>query len=334
MKSTLSSYSFSDYHPVAANLYEDVIEGLNSRPRVISPKYFYDEKGSKLFDEICETPEYYPTRTEAMILSENLDEITGLAGKGSVLIEPGSGNSAKVRLLLDALRPSAYVPMDISGIHLQESAKRIAVEYPWLTVHAVCADFTHPVELPHHFETGHRVAFFPGSSIGNFEPEIATEFLAGIASMVGENGGLLIGVDLKKEESRLEAAYNDRSGVTARFNTNLLTRINRELDANFDVDSFSHRARYNRELGRIEMHLISEIDQEVRIGAHRIAFREGEGIHTESSYKYTIDEFQTILRRAGFVCRKVWTDEDDLFSLHYCEASGPDNSDLAPDAAQ
>lgn len=313
---------FYDHHPQPANFYREVVDGLRARPRRVPPKFFYDERGSRLFDRICRTPEYYPTRTELAILQARAAEIAERVGTGCVLVEPGSGSCEKVQPLLEDLRPAAYVPVDISGEHLRAAAARVSQTYPWLEVCAACADFTVPLRLPPAVGEGRRVAFFPGSSIGNFDPEAAVGFLGNLAEMVGPGGGLLIGVDLKKDPAVLDAAYNDAEGVTAAFNLNLLERINRELDGDFRPERFRHHAFYNAARGRVEMHLVSECDQVVRVDGHRFGFAAGEGIHTESSYKYTVEEFRALGRRAGYAPVAVWTDADGLFSVHYLQVVG------------
>jgi dimethylhistidine N-methyltransferase len=313
----IGSIQFYDNHPKPVDFYAEVIDGLQREPKFIPPKFFYDETGSRLFDAICDLPEYYPTRTEMALLSEHADEIASLIGRECLLIEPGSGSSQKVRTLLEAIQPAAYMPMDISRNYLLEAAQQLSADYPWLEVHATCIDFT--AELTLHFcpPHAHRVAFFPGSSIGNFEPVDAIGFLQNIANMVGVGGGLLIGVDLKKDESILHAAYNDAQGITAEFNLNLLTRINRELDGDFDLDVFQHAAFYNPAAGRIEMHLTSYLPQTVTIGDEQVRIANNESIHTENSYKYHVEEFASLAKLAGFELVNVWTDPDNLFSLHY-----------------
>jgi len=317
MLSANIDFNFYDYHPEPDDLTKEVLEGLNKSPRTLSPKFFYDEKGSRLFDEICKTEEYYPTVTETNIIRDNINEIVSYIGNGCMLVEPGSGNSRKVRELLDAVQPHAYMPMDISRVYLRKEADKLAREFPWLEVHAVCADFTSNVELPYKPKGPHRVAFFPGSSIGNFHPKEAIEFLSNIANMVGKGGGLLVGVDLKKDNAILNAAYNDKQGYTEAFNKNLLTRINQDINANFDTDLFNHLAYYNEKRGRVEMHLVSQADHSVVVEGKAFEFAEGESIHTENSYKYSINEFQDLASCAGFNAIKVWTDENELFSLHY-----------------
>lgn len=313
---------FTDYHPAPADFFAEVIDGLHRIPKTVSPKFFYDTKGSRLFDAICELEEYYPTRTEMQILTRHAGNIADMIGEHSFMIEPGSGSSIKVRVLLDELRPHTYMPMDISRQHLLDAAYRLANEYPWLDIHAACADFTTKLEIPDQPDAINRIAFFPGSSIGNFEPDAARAFLAHLGETVGIGGGLLIGVDLDKDPALLNAAYNDSEGITADFNLNLLTRMNRELNADFELDNFDHNAFYNAELGRVEMHLVSLANQSVNIGQHCFSFSKGETIHTECSYKYTISDFQALANKAGFKPLKVWTDPDNLFSVHYFEFTG------------
>ena len=315
--SSSQRYQFFDQHPEIANFRSDVIQGLSAVEPYIFPKYFYDEIGSRLFEEICNSEEYYPTRTEVSIIRDNIDDIVDELGKDCLLIEPGSGDSYKVRLLLDALRPIAYLPIDISKLYLQGEAQKLATEFTWLNVHAICADFTGKLELPYHVESTNKVAFFPGSTIGNFAPEQAVSVLKEINMMVGESGGLLIGVDLHKNSSILNAAYNDKSGFTEQFNKNLLVRINRELRANFEPEQFKHYAFYNEEKFRIEMHLVSLRNQQVTIDDKVLHFKKDQSILTEYSHKYSIDSFQVLAEQAGFKIKKSWVDNDQLFSVHY-----------------
>ena len=317
---TATDYTFHHAAPESDDFYQEVIDGLSQPARFIPPKYFYDHAGSRLFESICEQPEYYPTRTEIALLKQYASEIAGLAGEDCYIIEPGSGSCEKVRLLLDALRPAAYVPLDISCDHLKMAAACVADDFPWLDVHAVCTDITAELSLPFIPEKTRSMMFYPGSSIGNFDPPHAVDFLSCLAKVAGQGGDLLIGVDLKKDKEVLDAAYNDASGVTAAFNLNVLQRINRELVGDFDTEAFVHHAFYNGVRGRIEMHLISERKQTVRVDGHSFEFNAGDSIHTENSYKYTIDEFQGLARQAGFTPCRVWTDSDDLFSLHYLRA--------------
>lgn len=313
--------NFYDAHPGTSDLRREVIDGLSGRPRTIPAKFFYDERGSELFDRICELPEYYQTRTEMAILQRALPELVGCLGAECLLVELGSGASRKVRLLLEELRPSGYVGVDISREFLLHSTENLAHDYPWLEVHAACVDFSKGLEIPNCDAAAHKVAFFPGSSIGNFDPADALHLLGDIAALVGEGGHLLIGVDLKKPVGVLNAAYNDAAGVTAAFNLNLLHRIRAELDSDVDPEAFEHYAFYNPALGRIEMHLVSRIGQAVRIGDATFAFAPGEGIHTENSYKYTVREFGALASRAGFRQQAVWTDDHGLFSVQLLKRS-------------
>ncbi len=307
---------FHDLHSTADDFASDVLNGLRRRPAMIPPKYFYDARGSRLFDAITELPEYYPTRTEISILSDNAAEIARRVGTGSLLVEPGGGSCAKVHILLEGMRPRAYVPMDISKDHLRLAAEELAISFPWLEIHAACTDYTREMSLPPSTPRGTHVAFFPGSSIGNFDPEGAVDFLHSIAQLVGPGGYLLIGVDLKKDSTRLQAAYDDRAGVTAQFNLNLLARINRELEGDFDLAAWQHKARYDTARGRIEMHLVSRRAQTVTIGQSHFSFAAGESIHTENSYKYTREEFMGLAARADFQPEAIWVDAQQLFSVH------------------
>jgi len=310
---------FYDFHPKSADFFGEVIQGLSQRPRAIAPKFFYDERGSQLFEAICQTPEYYPTRTEVAILTRHIEEITSYMRPDCLLVEPGSGNSQKVRILIKASRPRAYVPVDISRDFLLWAAKRVASDFPALDVHAICADYTAPLTLPANLPNAHKVAFFPGSSIGNFTPDEAIAFLANLARLVGPGGGVLIGVDIKKDTVLLNAAYNDARGLTADFNLNLLTRINRKLGADFDTTKFRHHAFYDAAAGRVEMRIVSNDAQVVTIAGRQFEFKKHESITTEYSYKYTIAEFQALSVRAGFSPIKAWMDTDGLFSVHYLE---------------
>jgi dimethylhistidine N-methyltransferase len=312
---------FYDYHPGSASLRNEVLQGLSQRPRAIPPKFFYDELGSQLFDAICELPEYYLTRTEIALLQRHAREIAELAGPECLLIELGSGASKKVRLLLEALRPSVYMGVDISKDFLLQATAQLAADYPWLDVHAACADFSQSLNLPH-CPRQSTLAFFPGSSIGNFTPEEAVTFLQRLHPLLATDGALLIGVDLQKDPTVLHAAYNDSQGVTAAFNLNLLWRIRNTLDSDLDPDTFAHRAFYNRALGRIEMHLVSRRRQRFRIENRVFEFASGETIHTENSYKYTLAGFQALAQRAGYRSVRVWTDTQQWFSVHYLVSTG------------
>lgn len=297
--------------------------GLSQAQRSISPKFFYDAAGSALFDRICELPEYYPTRTEVRILTECAPEIAAQIGPHAEIVEFGAGSLAKVRLLLDALdSPRRYVPIDISGEHLEAAAERLRTDYPRLAVQPMVADYTMPLVLPSREKgAGQRVGFFPGSTLGNFSPEEALAFLQ-LACRLLRGGGLLLGVDLVKDPALLHAAYNDAQGVTAAFNLNLLRRANRELDTDFEPDGFTHAAFYNAPLQRIEMHLVSRRAQIVMLDGQRFVFEEGETIHTENSYKFTIESLRALATLAGFQPAAVWTDPDRLFSVHWLQASG------------
>jgi dimethylhistidine N-methyltransferase len=313
----ISAIQFYDYHPGTASLREEVLHGLALQPKVIPPKFFYDERGSKLFDAICKLPEYYPTRTEIAILQTYAEEIAALAGPESLLIELGSGASKKVRLLLDALRPSTYMAVDISKDFLLQSARQLAADYPWLEVHAACADFSQTLNLSYCPLAFKKLAFFPGSSIGNFDPLEAVAFLEQLAKSLYPEGALLIGVDLKKDPRLLHAAYNDSQGVTAAFNLNLLHRIQSELDTDLNPREFQHHAFFNEALGRVEMHLISRRTQRLRIENQFFDFAEGESIHTENSYKYSVTEFHKVASYAGYQAERVWIDDRQLFSVHF-----------------
>jgi dimethylhistidine N-methyltransferase len=304
----------------AETLVADVHAGLMRKQKTLPAKYFYDKTGSELFDAITRLSEYYLTRTEITLLRQHVQEMAELLGTDSCLLELGSGSSIKIRLLLEAVRPRIYVPMDISREHLIDSAQQLASDYPWLTIHAACVDYSVSWEIPD-FGPGRYNAFFPGSSIGNFEPGSAVKLLQQVRRLVGRNGGLLIGVDLKKDVSILENAYNDAQGVTADFNLNMLLHINRRLNADFEPEYFRHKALYNEEEGRIEMHLECLTDHRVRVSGRSYSFAAGETIHTENSYKYSIDGFHRLAAQGGFAPLEVWVDPDGLFSIHYLTAS-------------
>ncbi len=312
---------FHDLAPAAASFRDDVLSGLTRQPKQLAPKYFYDEVGSALFDAICGLEEYYPTRTETALMQRHGAEIAAHLGTNCALIEFGSGMSRKSQLLIAAAEPAVYVPVDISRETLRVAADTLVRVFPELRVVAICADYSAALKMPSlaAFAPRRRVIFFPGSTIGNFDPEDAVGFLKNAAEIAGPGGGLLIGVDLKKDKAVLDAAYDDPQGVTAAFNLNLLARINRELDADFDVRAFRHRAEYVAARGRIEMHLESLRFQSVFIGATKIIFERGETIHTENSYKYSAQEFQALAERAGFAGRQCWVDDRGLFSIHYMQ---------------
>jgi len=311
---------FRDHSVEQEAFYLDVIEGLSGQTKSLPCKYFYDEKGSRLFDEICTLEEYYPTRTELGLLEQYGGEIAQLAGSGVELIEFGCGSLQKIRVLLSALPSLQYfVPIDISREHLLASAQDLASDFPNLQITPLCADYTRPIDFHDPVDVTKRIGFFPGSTIGNFTRDEAISFLTVLTSILGPGGELIIGVDLKKDEAILNAAYNDQLGVTAAFNMNILERINRELGGAFDIEGFCHRAFYVADPGRIEMHLESLHDQSVVLGDKEFSFAVGEMIHTENSHKYGVAEFATLASEAGFDTLKTWCDEDDLFSMHYLQ---------------
>lgn len=295
----------------------ELVTGLSSRPRAIAPKWFYDRTGSNLFEQICGLPEYYPTRTEFALLEQHGREIARRIGPGAAIVEFGAGSVRKVRLLLDLLdAPTQYVPVDVSGDHLADAVAALRMAHPSLPVEPVVADFADRFDLPP--VSGPRVGFFPGSSIGNFDPTEAKQLLQHFAGLLS-GGGLLIGVDLVKDPRTLHAAYNDPSGVTAAFNLNLWTRANREAGADFDLARWAHWAFYNPALQRIEMHLVCRCTQRVSVAGQTFDFAEGESVHTENSYKYTVDGFRRLAIDSGWLPREVWIDADRLFSLHWLQ---------------
>jgi len=312
---------FHDLAPQSDRFREDVIEGLSLPQKALVPKYFYDEVGSALFEAICALPEYYPTRTELAMMEAHAPAMAARLGPHCAIVEFGSGASRKSRLLIAASEPAVYVAVDISRTALVAATEGLSRGFPQLPIVAVCADYSTQFELPslERYGVRRRTMYFPGSTIGNFDPDEAVAFLQRLARLAGPGGGLLIGVDLRKDKAVLDAAYDDAQGVTAAFNLNLLARINRELGADFDLRAFRHRACYVEARGRIEMHLESCRAQEVRIGGRTVSFRAGETIHTENSYKYAVPEFQALAARAGFRSRECWVDDAELFSIHYME---------------
>lgn len=299
----------------------DAIEDLSRHPKRLSPKYFYDTTGSELFEAITRLPEYYPTRTELSILKDRAGEIAAFVPHAAALVEFGAGTTTKVRLLLQKCAIGAYVPVDISGDFIRSQADGLRKDFPSLAVYPVAADFTAPFVLPKATASMPKVGFFPGSTVGNFEPHEACRFLRGAREILGEQARMIIGVDLEKDERVLYRAYNDPAGMTARFNLNVLVRINRELGGNFDTTAFTHRAIYNREQHRIEMHLISKKAQTVRMLGTSFSFRQGETIHTENSYKYSIERFGALARGSGWKVCESWTDDARMFSVHALLAS-------------
>lgn len=308
--------TFHDHKPKTLSLRDAVIEGFSGRYKSLPPKFFYDERGSALFAAICEQPEYYPPDIEQAMLGGLAGEIAELTGTGRVIFEPGAGAATKIRLLLPALQPQAYVPMDISCEFLKEAAAELVDAFPWLPVHATCVDFTHSLPIPATAPAGPRLAFFPGSSIGNFTPEAACRFLALMGDKIGRNGMLLIGVDTKKDPAILHAAYNDAAGLTAAFNLNLLHRIRSETEVDCNPEDFQHRAFYNQDQGRIEMHLVSRRRQTLRLNGYRFELLEGETVHTENSYKYTPQEFLALAAQAGLDEVRHWVGEQGLFAIY------------------
>lgn len=307
----------ASYNRIDNDFLNDVIEGLSQNPKTLKPKYFYDNRGAQLFTEICTTPEYYPTRTEIKILNQNAEDIASQIGDNTALIEYGSGALEKIKILLNFLNePVGLIPVDISEDQLFESAKNLENLYPDLEILPVAADFTKPIPIPEFSHPPKRyVAFFPGSTIGNFEPDLAIQFLEGVTKTIGLDGLLLIGFDLKKDIETLLAAYDDQRGITSSFNKNLLSRINDELGGNFNLDTFEHVARYNENKGRIEMHLKSTTEQTVLINKELFEFLEGETIHTENCYKFTKESFTAMSSKAGLYPVKTWTDDQNLFAV-------------------
>ncbi|NJP06065.1 MAG: L-histidine N(alpha)-methyltransferase [Chloroflexaceae bacterium] len=323
-QATLSSTNLArlrihDLTPTVDHFREEVIAGLQQPQKTLPSKFLYDKRGSELFDHICELPEYYPTRTELSVMRLHVDEMAAFIGEQSMIIEYGSGSSVKSRLLLNALQnPAAYVPVDISRDYLLKIAATLAEDYPNMEILPVCADYTAHLEVPEaHTPIDRRCVYFPGSTLGNYHPNEAAQLLQEIALVAGPGGGLLLGLDLKKDPQILHRAYNDQRGITAAFNLNLLTRINRELGANFNLDHFHHYAPYNPHYGRVEMHIASLGCQQIHLGEHEIPFQVGETIWTECSYKYTVDEFTALAASAGLIVEQVWTDECHLFSIQY-----------------
>lgn len=314
----MSSHSlyFYEIDPAIESSLDEILLGLSEAQKMIPSKYFYDERGSELFMEITRQPEYYLTRTEIALLHRYAHEMTAQIGEDCLLIEYGSGSSEKIRILLESLRPRAYAPLDISKDYLVVAAGALAIEFPWLEVHATCLDFTADFELPFSVDAKH-VAFFPGSSIGNFNRTDASEFLGRVRRLVGKQGGMLIGVDLKKDPALLDAAYNDANGITEFFNLNILNHLNEKFEADFVISEFQHVAEYEADNGCVAMYLRSIVNQEVDMAGTRIKFTAGERIHTENSYKYFVDEFVDMAREAGFNEHKLWTDENNWFGVFY-----------------
>lgn len=298
-------------------LAEELFLGLSAKNKYINPKFFYNEKGSQLFDEITRTKEYYPTRTEKKVLDAYANDIAECVGPDAILIEPGAGACEKVKHLLPAVRPHAYVPQDISAEFLQKTADNLKEKYDWLHIFPLVGDFAEGLNISRPLPSGRKVVFYPGSTIGNFLPSDAEKFLRQLHDVVGHDGGVIIGVDLQKDPEILNAAYNDKAGVTAEFNLNILDHANNLLNADFDLNAFKHLAFYNEHKSRIEMHLVSRQNQTVQCQGKNLFFAESEKIHTEFSYKYTVDSFAELAAKAGFTLSKSWLDTDKLFSVHY-----------------
>lgn len=310
---------FIDLEPSLDSLEQAVLDGLSKEPKSIASKFFYDERGSELFEQICEQPEYYPTRVELSILRENAGRLSEIIGPEAHVIELGAGALEKIRILLEALeRPAQFTAIDISGEHLLKAAETLAQDFPQTPVTAVCADYSHDFTLPEALASigRRRVGFFPGSTIGNFPRAEAAGFLKEIHRLFSPDGLLVVGVDLKKDPAILNAAYNDAAGVTAAFNLNLLARINRELGGDFDLERYAHRAAYDPETGCVETHIESLADQQVEVAGRRVRFDRGERIHTEHSCKYTLEDFRRLAKEAGWRPLEAMVDADDLFSLH------------------
>lgn len=297
-----------------------ILEGLKVEQKFINPKYFYNHHGSKLFEQITQLEEYYPTRTERSILQQSAKEIAQYIEPNSLIVEPGAGSCKKIEYLLNELHPKVFVPQDVSAEFLQQSAERLSKDYPWLEVVPVASDFSDPIEIPASLSDYRKYVFYPGSTIGNFEPDDALRFLKQMRSLVGESGGMILGVDLHKDNEILHAAYNDKKGITAKFNLNTLVHINEILDASIKVERFEHYALYNSVEQRIEMYLKSLEPQSYQILGETVSFQEGELIHTEHSHKYTLEGIAQLAGKTGFSLEKSWLDGDELFSVNYLKA--------------
>ncbi|MCK4865745.1 MAG: L-histidine N(alpha)-methyltransferase [Gammaproteobacteria bacterium] len=303
-------------------LKQELIDGLCAKEKYINPKFFYDEVGSQLFEQIMQLPEYYPSRIEMSLLEKYKHEIAEVLGENIVLIEPGAGNCEKVQYILQTLKPKCYMPIDISADFLFDCARKLQNKYPFINIHAVADDMKAKVEIPSAFKNNEKIVFYPGSTIGNYNPNEALAFLKHVKDLVGKGGGLLVGVDLQKEKEVLDAAYNDKHGITALFNLNVLNHANKLLGSDIDIDLFEHVAFYNEEQCRIEMHLESKAEHKYNIdNVSQLCFSEFERIHTEYSYKYTIESFSELAEQAGLKLEKYWIDDDKLFSVQYYKVS-------------
>jgi dimethylhistidine N-methyltransferase len=333
VREDLNAPAFTDHGPSVEDFLSAVLAGLTSRRKSIPCRFLYDETGSGLFDRICDLPEYYPTRTETRILRDNATRIAAVVGSGAQLVELGSGASEKVRILLEALdEPAAYVPIDISAAHLFEAASRIQADYPAVSVHAICADYSQPFDLPPSGR-GRRAGFYPGSTIGNMTPQQAQAFLALWAERLGPGAAMIVGVDLRKDATILEPAYDDAEGVTAAFSLNLLARANRELDADFDLTGFEHQVRYLPSEGRVAIHLRSLRSQVVTVAGRTFTFAAGELLHVEDSWKYTPEGFAALAGLSGFTSAGVFFDDDGLFSVHLLETPDRPTAPASPSTA-
>lgn len=317
----LPNLTFLDLFPPTADTAREVAASLAAPTPTLDPKYFYDERGSQLFEAITRTPEYYPTRTEEALLRDHADAMAAELSPDLVIAEPGAGGCDKVRILLDHWHPSGYMPLEISRACLLDATHRLAPCYPEVHFNAVCADYSQALAFPGDDQGRPRLVFFPGSTIGNFEPEACGRFLSGLRRLAGDNGYLLIGADLQKDPARLNAAYNDRAGHTAAFNLNALHHLNGRLQCGFDTDAFEHHAFYNETLRRIEMHLECRRPQTITVDGQRIRLAAGTRIHTENSYKFTVESFSRQLVEAGFSPLSSWVDDDGLFSIHLARAA-------------
>ncbi len=315
-----TAYEYFDLQPARMDMRSAVLQGLHANPKHVSPMYFYDAHGSELFEQITELPEYYLTRTEIALFERHSDEIARRIGGNACVVEYGSGSSRKIRKLLETARPTAYVPVDISADHLQANARALHQDYPWLNVYPTCTDFTQPFSLPEAVASLVKTGFFPGSSIGNFEPPAAVRLLQGVHQTLGQGAHLLIGVDRKKSVALLEAAYDDSVGVTAEFNLNLLDHLNKTLDATFDRNLFRHQATYNAEIGAVQMHLISLQDQSVEVAGETVTFAKDEALHTENSFKYHPEEFLDLAAQAGFTADAQYSDSKEWYSIYLLTA--------------
>ena len=314
---TSHNYDYYELPIPSEDIQSEVLQGLEESQKTLSPKYFHDRLGSELFDQITLLPEYYQTRTELKILRDYADEIGAYLNSTTALIEYGSGNTEKLRALLEIAVPKDYIPVEISKSHLQKFSQDLAADYPEMNIHAIRADYGRPWQLPEAINNSNKLAYFAGSSLGNFTPEESVTFLRQVHQHIGAQGGLLIGIDNKKDSTTLNSAYNDQQGVTAKFNLNALNHINSLINSRFNTEKFQHLAFYNEAKGRIEMHLKSLQQQTIRIAEKLIKLEPGETIHTENSYKYNSDEFAALAQQAGFDIKEHWQDEDQLFSIYY-----------------